>query len=101
MTDEPTLEYHDHDYDVTGRNKRGILSDIVGTGKEIGIAGGAIKDFVFNLAGPIFKSLNKDKNVHAIKGLTQRLIPQTGFGSHHRGGANQELCAVRGHSTSS
>ena len=47
---------------------------------------GSIKDFVFNLAGPIFKALNKDNNIHAIKGLTQRLIPQTGFGSHQRGG---------------
>ena len=85
------MDYHEHDYDVILRNKRGLISDLVGDGKELMGAAGSIKDFVFNLAGPIFKSLNKDKNIHAIKGLTQRLIPQTGFGSHHRGGQIRNL----------
>ena len=90
LTDEPILDYHKNDYDKVVRSKRGIISDILSTGKDISMAGGWIKDFVFSLTGPIFKSLNRDQNVHATKGLTRPLISQTGLGSHHRGGANMQ-----------
>ena len=68
------------------RARRGLISDVISAGSKLSVAGWVIKDFEFNLAGPIFKSLKKDQNVHTIKGITHRLIPQTGFGAHHQGG---------------
>ena len=80
LTDEPDNDYHTYDYDVkegvnvSVRNKWGYLHDAISTGKELFVARGAIKDFVFNLIGPIVKGLNKDSNTHALKGFTRRVL---------------------------
>merc|ERR1712243_430570 len=39
----------------------------------------------YAITAPIIKPLNRDQNVHAIKGYTRRLIPQTGFNAHPSG----------------
>ena len=62
-----------------------LVTELVKSGKDISTAGGFIKDFVYSIAAPIFKSLSKDHNVHALKGISRRLISQTGFGTHARG----------------
>ena len=68
LTDKPDNDYPLHDYDVKDgvnvslRNKRGLFNDALSTGNEMAVSGGAIKDFVFNLVGPIVK----DSNTHAL-----------------------------------
>ena len=60
LTDEPDNDCHAHDYYVKGginvsvRNKRGYLHDAISTGKELSVARGAIKDFIFHLISPFF-----------------------------------------------
>lgn len=61
------------------------VAEAVRHGKDISKAGGWIKDFVYAIAAPMVKNLNRDRNVHAIKGFTRRLIPQTGFNAHPAG----------------
>ena len=61
------------------------VAEAMRAGKDISKAGGWIKDFVYAITAPIIKSLNRDQNVHAIKGYTRRLIPQTGFNAHSSG----------------
>lgn len=56
------------------RARRGLISDVISAGSKLSVAGWVIKDFEFNLAGPIFKSLKKDQNVHTIKGITHRQV---------------------------
>ena len=61
------------------------MTELIKSGKDISTAGGNIKEFVYVMAASIFTALSKDRNIHAIKGVTRRLIPQTGFGTHARG----------------
>ena len=44
-----------------------------------------MKDFMFSITSPILKSLSNNHNVHVLKGLSRRLLPQTGFGTYARG----------------
>ena len=44
-----------------------------------------MKDFMFSIASPILKSLSNDHNIRVLNGVSHRLIPQTGFGTHARG----------------
>ena len=67
---------------VAGLN---LIADLVKSGKDISTAGGYMKDFMFSIAAPILKSLSNDNNVHVLKGVNCRLIPQMGFGTHARG----------------
>ena len=41
---------------------------------------------MFALVKPLIKSLGKKRNVDVLNGFTSRLIPQTGFKTHDRGG---------------
>ena len=45
------------------------VAEAMRAGKDISKAGGWIKDFVYAVTAPIYKSLNRDHNVHAIKRL--------------------------------
>ena len=57
-----------------------LITDLVKTGKDISTAGGDMKDFMFSIASPILKSLSNDHNVHVLKGLSWRLLPQKALG---------------------
>merc|ERR1712237_255920 len=86
---KPVVEQGNQDANYTiaevGRGKRSIITDFVGDGKNLMTSAGFLKEFAFNLAAPVIKSLSRDGNSHAIEGLTNRLIPQTGLGAHLRG----------------
>ena len=98
ISDEDLRDESDNDIDlvldldhseVGNRTKRDAVGEVVGNivqgGARAMMSGGTIKDFAFNLLGPILQSLNRDNNVHAVKGFTRRFLPQTGFQSHDRG----------------
>ena len=61
------------------RNKRAplpvagleMIADIVISGKDISMAGGYMKDFMFFIVAPILKSLSNDHNVHVLKGVSR------------------------------
>ena len=57
--------------DSSSRVKRGLIRKALGTVKEVANIRGSIKDFVFNLADPIFKSLRADHNECAIMDMTR------------------------------
>ena len=67
------------------RSPTNLLIEAVKAGKDISSAGGYIKDFIYNIAAPIYSSLSHDHNAHVMKGVTRRLIPQTGLASDERG----------------
>ena len=98
ISDEDLRDESDNDVDlvldldhseVGNRTKRDAVGEVVGNivqgGARAMMSGGTIKDFAFNLLGPILQSLNRDNNIHAVKGFTRRFLPQTGFQSHDRG----------------
>ena len=64
------------------RDKRGLIKGAIGTVRDVAEIGGYIKDFIFNLAGPIFRNLKADDNKAAIVSMTRRLLPQTGLRGH-------------------
>ena len=89
LREEPSNDLEINGSEVVARARRDVVGDVVGDiiqgGAQAMMSGGNIKDFAFALLGPILKSLNRDNNVHAVKGLTRRFLPQTGFQSHPRG----------------
>ena len=47
-----------------------LVTELIKSGKDISTAGGNIKEFVYAMAAPILTALSKDRNIHAIKGVT-------------------------------
>ena len=44
--------------------------------------GGSIKDFIFNLAGPLLKNLKVEGNKEAYIGMANKFLPYTGLKGH-------------------
>ena len=90
----PVLEPHQRLFNVTHgsasqaripnntRDRRGILKEGLEVVKDIVGMGGSIKDFIFNLAGPVLKKLKVEGNKEAYIGMANKLLPYTGLQGH-------------------
>merc|ERR1712030_88869 len=67
------------------RPKRGAVADFIKDNTELVSSLGNVKNFMFSLIKPIFKSLGRNQNLPILERFTNRVLPQTGFQGHVRG----------------
>ena len=67
------------------RPKRGAVADFIKDSTELVSSLGNVKNFMFSLIKPIFKSLGRNQNLPILESFTNRVLPQTGFQGHVRG----------------
>ena len=71
---------------VTGysRPKRSAVAEFLKGSNELMSSIGNVKQFMFSLIKPIFKSLGRNQNLPVLEGFASRMLPQTGFQGHMR-----------------
>ena len=73
----------DYDYEAeipnSTRDRRGLLKEGLGVVNDIVGMGESIDDFVFSLAGPVFRNLKAEGNKAAYVGMANKLLPYTGL----------------------